>query len=320
MDDIILHHYDASPYSEKVRLVLGLKGLPWKSVIIPYMLPKPSYTPLTGGYRKTPSMQIGADVYCDSQCIIRELERRFPEPTLFPDGGAGLPYALAAWSDKVFYEAAVPVILGTIGERVSKAFLQDREQMRGTAFDLARMRAAVPVMREQLRALGDLISAQLQDGRPYLLGERPGLADVQAYFSPWFLRLHVPQEAEILDALPGVAEWESRVRAIGHGTRVELDAADALAIAKDAGPDTLPEEDPGEPGGIKPGDRVEVAPDDYGRDFVKGELISSSPQEIAILRRDHELGEIVVHFPRAGFVVAKRRASARGARRSERRA
>lgn len=305
MADIILHHYDASPYSEKVRLVLGLKGLAWKSVIIPNVLPKPSYTPLTGGYRKAPSMQIGADIYCDTQCIIRELERRFPEPTLFPDGGEGLHYALAAWSDKVFYQAVVAVILGTIGERVSRAFILDREQMAGTAFDLARMRAVVPVMREQLRAMGDLISGQLRDGRPYLLGDRPGLADIQAYFSPWFLRSLVAEEAGLLDALPRVPEWEERIRGIGHGQREELDASDALAIAADSVPDTLPDEDAGEPNAIKPGDRVEVAPDDYGRDFVKGELISSSPQEIALLRRDQELGETVVHFPRAGFVVAK---------------
>lgn len=305
MADIILHHYDASPYSEKVRLVLGLKGLAWKSVIIPNVLPKPLYTPLTGGYRKTPSMQIGADIYCDTQCITRELERRFPEPTLFPDGGEGLHYALAAWSDKVFYQAVVAVILGTIGESVPRAFILDREQMRGTAFDFARMRAAVPVMREQLRAMGDLITGQLRDGRLYLLGDQPGLADIQAYFSPWFLTSLVPEEAEFLDALPGVPEWQERVRGIGHGQREELDASDALAIAANSVPDTLPDEDAGEPNAIRPGDRVEVAPDDYGRDFVKGELISSSPQEIALLRRDQEFGETVVHFPRAGFVVAK---------------
>ena len=305
MSTIILHHYDASPYSEKVRLVLGLKGLAWKSVIIPNMMPKPSYTPLTGGYRKTPSLQFGADVYCDSQCIIRELERRFPEPTIFPDGGEGLHYAMAAWGDRVAYPLAVALILGTIGERVSKDFIQDREQMAGTAFDFARMRAAVPVRREQLRALGDLISSQLRDGRRYLLGERPGLADIQAYFSPWFLRSLVPEEAAILDALPGVREWQERIQAIGHGEREELDPSDALSVAAQSVPDTLPDEDADEPNDIKPGDRVEIAPDDYGRDFVKGELISSCPGEIAILRRDRELGELVVHFPRAGFVVAK---------------
>ena len=90
MAEIILHHYDRSPFSEKVRAAFGIKGLSWRSVRIPDVMPKPDYTPLTGGYRRTPSMQIGADIYCDSAMILLELERRFPEPTLFPTGDRGL--------------------------------------------------------------------------------------------------------------------------------------------------------------------------------------------------------------------------------------
>ena len=86
MTDIILHHYETSPYSEKVRLGLGLKGLAWASVEIPIIMPKPDLTALTGGYRKTPVLQIGADIYCDSQLIMRELERRYPSPSFYPAG------------------------------------------------------------------------------------------------------------------------------------------------------------------------------------------------------------------------------------------
>ena len=95
---VILHHYPASPFSEKVRLVLGLKGLQWASVEIPNIMPRPHLMPLTGGYRRTPVMQIGADVYCDSQIIVRELERRFPEPTAFPGASAGAAWLLSRWS------------------------------------------------------------------------------------------------------------------------------------------------------------------------------------------------------------------------------
>ena len=94
MTDIILHHYETSPYSEKVRLGLGLKGLAWGSVEIPVIMPKPDLTALTGGYRKTPVLQIGADIYCDSQLIMRELERRHPTPSFYP-AGHGAADALA---------------------------------------------------------------------------------------------------------------------------------------------------------------------------------------------------------------------------------
>src|SRR5437868_1968842 len=94
MTDIILHHYDTSPYSEKVRLGFGLKGLAWASVELPQIMPKPNLTALTGGYRKTPVLQIGADIYCDSQLIMRELERQYPTPSFYP-AGRGAADALA---------------------------------------------------------------------------------------------------------------------------------------------------------------------------------------------------------------------------------
>ena len=102
--DLILHHYPQSPVAEKVRKVLGMKGLAWRSVEIPRLPPKPELMPLTAGYRLTPVLQIGADVYCDSQRIIREIDRRHVDPTLFPASGAGMPWALSRWSDQAFFE------------------------------------------------------------------------------------------------------------------------------------------------------------------------------------------------------------------------
>lgn len=90
MTDIILHHYETSPYAEKVRIGLGLKGLAWASVEIPVIMPKPNLTALTGGYRKTPVLQIGADIYCDSQLIMREnrssAQIQSPDSAHLPEG------------------------------------------------------------------------------------------------------------------------------------------------------------------------------------------------------------------------------------------
>src|SRR5947199_3130106 len=85
MSDIILHHYESSPYSEKIRLAFGIKGLAWSSVQIPRIMPKPDLMPLTGGYRRTPVMQIGADIYCDTRLILPEIDARHPSPSLEPD-------------------------------------------------------------------------------------------------------------------------------------------------------------------------------------------------------------------------------------------
>ena len=112
MSDIILHHYPQSPVAEKVRVGLGVKKLAWRSVQIPRVPPKPDLMPLTGGYRRTPVMQIGADIYCDSQCILWEIDRRHPEPTFYPGGGQGMPWVLSRWSDAILFDQIVRIVLG----------------------------------------------------------------------------------------------------------------------------------------------------------------------------------------------------------------
>jgi glutathione S-transferase len=307
---IILHHFDRSPFSEKVRVVFGHKGLSWTSVRVPEIMPKPDLMPLTGGYRRTPVMQIGADVFCDTAIIIREIERRFPSPTLFPPGAAGVPWALGSWTDRAFFQASVNLVFGTLGPKLPRAFVEDRSLLRGAKFDLDKMRAAIPQMRDQLRAQLGWIEAQLSDGRKWLLGDF-SLADVSAYMNVWYVRSNLTAEEDqavagvdkIFAALKQVAAWESRMRTVGHGVREEMSADEALDIAAKARPETVVENDPDDPNGRKVGDKVRVVPDDYGRVEVGGEIVSLSAQHIAIRRIDERVGEIVVHFPRAGFVV-----------------
>ena len=107
MADIILHHYETSPFSEKIRLVLGYKQLAWKSVLIPPIMPKPDVLALTGGYRKTPFLQIGADMYCDSELICDVLEHLKPAPTLYPEGLKGAARITAQWADTTLFWAAM---------------------------------------------------------------------------------------------------------------------------------------------------------------------------------------------------------------------
>jgi glutathione S-transferase len=307
---IILHHFDRSPFSEKIRVIFGYKDLSWRSVRIPPIMPKPDLMPLTGGYRRTPVMQIGADVYCDTQIIVREIERRFPSPTLFPPGAAGAPWALSSWTDRTLFQNAVTLVFGTLGPKVPQAFVEDRSQLRGAKFDLDRMRAAIPQMRDQLRAQLGWIEAQLADGRQWLFGDF-SLADASAYMNVWYLQSNLSAEEDqafaglnsIFAGLDQVAAWESRMRAVGHGQREEMSADEALDIAAKASPETVAENDPDDPSGRKVGDKVRVVPDDYGKVEVAGEVVSLSAQHIAIRRVDERVGEIVVHFPRAGFLV-----------------
>jgi glutathione S-transferase len=299
---IILHHFDQSPFSEKIRVIFGFKQLAWHSVRISRIMPRPNLMPLTGGYRRTPTMQIGADIYCDTQIIIHELQRRFPTPTLFPTGHAGLPWALGMWTDRTFFQNTVSLVFGTLADKVPRDFIEDRERLRGAKFDVEAMKAAIPQMRDQFRAHADWVEAQLSDGREWLL-EGFSLADIHAYMNIWYARSNPSNADEMLERLPRTSAWAERIQAIGHGARTEMSSDEALEIAARAEPQTLTLADPDDPNGRRPGDWVSVVPDDYGKVEVRGEIVSLSSQHIAIRRHDDRVGEIVVHFPRAGFIV-----------------
>ncbi|MBS0275646.1 MAG: glutathione S-transferase family protein [Proteobacteria bacterium] len=301
--EIIFHHYPASPFSEKVRVAFGIKALPWRSVEIPNMMPKPDLIPLTGGYRKTPVMQIGADIFCDTQIILRELERRYPTPSIFPVKNC-LAYAIGFWSDRLFFMPSVAVVFAEIGDMVPEAFKQDRTKMSGSTFNTEAMKAAAPFMRDQWRAHADFVGETLEDGRDFVGGAKPGAPDIHTYMNFWWLKGAAPHVAnQLLKEYPKIAAWMARIAAIGHGRPAPMDSKEALAIAKAAKPEAQMTADPFDPRGLTPGTRVTVSADDYGRDPVSGTILFSNAHEIAIARSDDQVGDVVVHFPRAGFMV-----------------
>src|ERR1700759_2935289 len=303
MTDIILHHYDTSPYAEKVRLGLGFKGLALASVEMPVIMPKPNLTALTGGYRKTPVLQIGADIYCDSQLIMRELERRYPTPSFYP-AGRGAADALAWWAEKNTFSPAVSIAFAKRPDALPEGFLEDRAKFSGRNIDPIAMMAAVPNLLDQLRAHFDWMDQTLADGRSFLQGPAVGLADLAAYHPIWFLRQKVGPAPAPLDGFPRLLTWAERIGAIGHGTRSQMSAQQALDVARNATSIASATVDPHDPDGRKPGQTVTVTPDDTGRDPVGGGWGPSDVHEIVIRRSDREIGEGWVPFPRARFVVA----------------
>ena len=299
MSELILHHYDISPYAEKIRTILGFKKLAWRSVHIPIVMPKPDLTALTGGYRLTPVLQIGSDVYCDTKVIARRLERERPEPTLFPAGTAALERAVSIWGESIFLPL---VTLGVASGAFDADFMADRKKMIPGGFDVEQARALVPSRMDHIRANLDLLERQLADGRTFVLGDACSLADFSVHHPLWAIRRNAAAGAWF-EPLPRVRAWLDRMGAFGHGTPQETSAADALRIARESKPATKSAEDPGDAVGRRVGDRLQVFPEAYGRDPVVGELVFSDAHEIALRRQDPRAGEIVVHFPKEGVVI-----------------
>jgi glutathione S-transferase len=300
MAELILHHYDISPYAEKIRLAMGFKGLAWRSVLIPMVMPKPDLTALTGGYRLTPVLQVGADVYCDTRIIARRLERERPTPTLYPEGTAALERGVSFWAETLFVDI-VTVGFATEGF-FTPEFIADRQKLVPGGVDLNLAKRMLSSKLDHVRAKLDLLDRQLADGRPYLLGQVASLADLSAYHPLLILRA-VPATQPLFETLRCLTSWMDRIAAFGHGERREMDAGEALEIARRSVPATRPAEDAGDPNRRKPGARVQVFPEAYGRDPVAGELVWSDAHEIAIRRVDDRAGEVVVHFPREGYLT-----------------
>ena len=302
MTDIILHHYAMSPFAEKVRIGLGLKQAAWKSVDIPNVMPKPDLMPLTGGYRKTPVMQVGADIYCDTQLIMLELDRRLPSPPFLPKGREGEARAITMWIDRSIFSPAVGVVMSQVADMFGEAFKKDRSDFSGRSFDPERLRAALPIVRDQTYGQFSLAEEMLADGRKFVLGSEPSLADCALYNPVWFIQERLSSTASPLDRLPKIVAWSERMMALGEGKRTDIKATDALEIAKAAKPAPT-SVDADDPSGLKAGQKLNVTPDDTGKVPVTGTLVGLTADRISIARNDPRVGDVVVHFPRAGFIV-----------------
>jgi glutathione S-transferase len=304
LQEVILHHYPPSPFSEKVRVAFGIKKLAWRSVEIPRIPPKPELMPLTGGFRRTPVMQIGADIYCDSQCILRELERRFPEPTFFPGGSNGMPWAVNRWTDYVF-DAAAGVVMGAAADQLPEAFAKDRGRLYfGPDYDYEIIKANLPHSAAQLRGQLGWLDQRLATGRNFMLGDQPGLPDAVTYYLVWFIRGRWQSGPEFLSEFPALEAWEKRVAAIGHGDQKDMTAGEALGVAKASETDTAEQADPRDPQGIKPGMTVSIVADvDGGETPVTGKVRAVDRETISILHDEERIGTVCIHFPRVGYRV-----------------
>lgn len=306
-EELILHHYNASPFAEKVRLAMGLKKLNWRSVNIAVVPPRPLLEPLTGDYRRVPVLQVGADIYCDTHLILRTLDRLRPDSPSLLSNPTTQP--LCWWWDKATFVPAVSLWASVNGDKLPKEFVADRKSFAPT-LDLSKEsnKANAPLNIPRVQSHLAWIVHMLADGRSFLQGE-PSALDVTAFHTLWFVKQNCASEGEKL--LPDLYKsdqllsWYERVKALGHGNSETMTAEQAFHVAQQA--------EPVEPTYISNhlgnqwtiGERVRVTPDDSGRVPVEGSLIAVDNYEVVLRLVDEKAGNINVHFPRAGFDISK---------------
>lgn len=304
MPPVILHHYPMSPFSEKVRLLLGALGLEWESVISPESPPRPIVDPLTGGYRRIPVAQAGADIFCDSRLIFTELAGAQGRPEFDPDRlDESARKQCARLEGELFWAAITSVparrILGQLFRNLTffdaLRFLRDRAGVaRKARTKPVPPREAVVMFDQHLRDLEQLLA----DGDDFLTGASAGYVDFAAYHTVWFRC--VVGGLPLPDTMPAVRGWYRRMADFGHGRMRESTGQQALSAARDAVPRPVPAALTQDP---TVGHPVSIQPTDYALDCTAGTLVGLGENRFIVARETADLGLLHVHFPADGFQV-----------------
>ncbi|MBI2801569.1 MAG: glutathione S-transferase family protein [Gammaproteobacteria bacterium] len=301
MAEIILHHYALSPFSEKIRRILAYKKIPWRAVEQPVIAPKPDLTPLTGGYRRIPVMQIGADIYCDTALMVQMIESRYPEPACVPTEEAGVVALLEDWADHRLFMQVVPPVIVELLPALPPNFIADRSAM-SAGFTQEAFVGAAPHALAQTKQSLTRLEAQLTN-QSFLLGANFTVADAACFHCVWFLK-NSPRVWVEVTRRPALAAWVARIEAFGPGKMQPMTGAEALTIARNAQPGDLSGGDSAD-AEFAIGDNVAIVADDYGKERTTGRVARLAANQITVLREDPAVGEIAVHYPRAGYRIAK---------------
>jgi len=300
---MILHHYDNSPYAEKIRLMFGFTNSRWLSLLSPAWPPRPNVDPLSGGYRRIPIGQLGADIFCDSSLIAQEIARMSNQPQLDPASVSGDTLALMQLAEGDGFFAAITALpawklLGTMLRNFGPAgafrFVQDRSGLlKGGSSRAPQATEAREIIRDLFTRLEDRLSTA-----PWVGGDSPTAADFAVYHPIW---LHLSCRGKLPPGAENVQRWYQKVGEFGHGERREITRDEAFEAAHSAQPRPLPAHD--NSGGAEPGARVEVAPADYGVVPVAGTLAAVTADRIIVARETETFDTLHVHFPRAGYSI-----------------
>jgi glutathione S-transferase len=298
MTTLILHHYPLSPFSQKMRSMLGYANLSWQSVTTREMLPRPHLQILAGGYRKIPVGQIGADIFCDSHSIASEIARLSGHPELALENcSAEIQKYVQHAELKVFIACLMSSANGKVLAKAKRSlslmdmlkFAWDRVQLGKDSTVKMSPAAAKAIMAKHL----DHVESLLQTNQ-FLFGDKPNHADFATYHPLWFA--HELAEKRF-DQHPKLTAWLGRMKAFGEGQRSDISVQDALTIAKNHAPMAInPVSDEALLGQL-----VSVSPTDYGQQPTTGLLVDSNAASWVLASEEVEVGQLHRHFPKAGF-------------------
>ena len=301
---LILHQYDVSPFSQKAQKMMGLKGLSWQSVEMPMIAPKPHVEALTGGYRGTPVLQIGRDVFIDNWMIARALDEiDAAGPAINAQGGLR-DAALYAWGERLF----TPLLHAALAAYQSEwdaDFLADRKRVFPDV-DFDTLDVSDPDRRSQVRAYLGTVEAQLGLDQDFLGGAQADSWDIHVWGMVWMIHSALPALMPIVETFPRLTDWYERMSALGTGDREDVEIDVARRALKEGPTRPLPDTPDQEPLAPWVGEAVDIAAGSADRGSASGRLLAVDHEQV-VLGVEPIIGEAAqVWFPRFGYHLKQR--------------
>ena len=296
---IILHQYDISPFSQKAQKMLALKGLSWTSVEMPMIAPKPDVEALTGGYRGTPVLQMGADVFVDNWMIARALDDAAPGAPAINARGPLSDGALYAWGERLF----TPLLHSALAAYQSQwdaDFLADRKRVFPDV-DFDTLAVGDPDRHSQVRAYLGAVEAELALRGDYLGGEHADSWDIHVWGMVWMIHSALPDLVPIVEGYSGVVAWYERMVALGTGARTDAEIAFAWEALNAAEPRALPATPADEPLKAWLGQSVQVSAGSADRGGAWGRLLAIDHEQVVLAVTPLAGVDAQVWFPRFGY-------------------
>ena len=301
---LILHQYDISPFSQKAQKMMGLKELSWQSVEMPMIAPKPDVEALTGGYRGTPVLQIGRDVFIDNWMIARALDEFDASGPAINAQGSLREAALYAWGERLF----TPLLLAALAAYQSEwdaDFLADRKRVFPDV-DFDTLDVSDPDRRSQVRAYLGTVEAQLGLDQDFLGGAQADSCDIHVWGMVWMIHSALPALMPIVETFPRLTDWYERVSALGTGDREDVKIDVAWQSLKDGPARPLPDTPDQEPLAPWVGEVVDIAAGSADRGSASGRLLAVDHEQV-VLGVEPISGEAAqVWFPRFGYHLRQR--------------
>lgn len=115
-----LYQFEMSQYSEKVRLILDYKGLPYRKIEVTPGVGQLELFQLSG-QRRVPVLKDGATVISDSTAIAMYLERKYPEKPIIPvdPKERGVCLLIEEWADASIGIKSRKVLYGALSQNQS---------------------------------------------------------------------------------------------------------------------------------------------------------------------------------------------------------